>query len=141
MRHLHPALLACYYNSMILHRHAVVIAMCLLMAACSDNAGAGLRSDAGGGSGADADGSGGGTSPNDAGMCGNREARAADAVQAALATADVSCSRNADCESISIDTDCHAACGAVVSASGKRKVQAVIAAQNAGTCSGFQADG
>ena len=73
--------------------------------------------------------------------CEDRAQRASRAVQDAFEAADLSCSQASDCEIVSNDTDCHAACGALVSSVGKSAVQAVIAAQNAGICAGYETDG
>jgi hypothetical protein len=80
-----------------------------------------------------------GGDPADA--CMDRAHDAMTAVLEAVMNADLSCAARADCEMISIDTDCHAACGALVSVDGKASVVAVIDAQNAGICAGFEADG
>lgn len=73
--------------------------------------------------------------------CKEREAMASRAVSDALRAADLSCEVDEDCERISIDTRCHAACGGLVGPEGKTSVQAVIADQNAGICATFERDG
>lgn len=73
--------------------------------------------------------------------CSERESLASNAVADALVGADRGCTTRSDCEAISIDTDCHAACGAVVATEHKAAVAAVIAAEDAMTCAGFESDG
>ena len=73
--------------------------------------------------------------------CEQRAASASQAVADALRAADLSCEADEDCEEISIDTDCHAACGGLVGPQGKSGVQAEIAKQNAGICATFERDG
>src|SRR5262245_19272414 len=76
-----------------------------------------------------------------AATCREREQQAAEAVAEALESVDLSCRDDADCKLVSIDCDCHAACGALVGRGGEATVQAAIAAQNAGVCAGFERDG
>lgn len=73
--------------------------------------------------------------------CRQREEQASAAVADALEAADEGCTRRADCEPISIDTECHAACGALVSQRGKVAVQRAIAEQNGGICADYAAMG
>lgn len=73
--------------------------------------------------------------------CGEREQLASEHVANALASADLTCAVDADCETISIDSLCHAACGALVSTNGAKDVQSTIDALNAGLCATFAEDG
>jgi len=73
--------------------------------------------------------------------CSERESIASNAVVDALDGAELGCSTAADCEEISIDTECHAACGAVVATQHKAEVEAAIAAQDATTCADYHSDG
>lgn len=119
------------------HNLALAAALCASAASC-DGSGASHAStaDAATSSGADAG--------RDAGgklTCSERDTAAADVVGRALDSADLHCSQASDCERIDIDTACHAACGAVVSKTGKASVVAAIAAQDLGSCKTFAADG
>lgn len=139
-------------------RVAVLVVCALLCAACGDSNSGDEQDGSGAGSGSGRSGSGSsgnnggqagraggaGTATGDGGAggsCMQREQRASSAVADALDDADLSCSARSDCEIISIDTDCHAACGALVSVDGKASVQAVIDAQDEGICAGFEDDG
>jgi hypothetical protein len=103
-----------------------------------------------GASGMDSDGGGGtaGTAGHDdagdgdAGeSCMDREQAAWSAVRAALDATELTCETRADCAQISIDTDCHAACGALVSVDDAASITSVIDEQNATTCAGFEDEG
>jgi hypothetical protein len=73
--------------------------------------------------------------------CSERESIASNAVVDALDGSELGCSTADDCEEISIDTECHAACGAVVATEHKAAVEAAIAAQDATTCADYESDG
>jgi hypothetical protein len=106
-----------------------------LSAAGQDGA-AGARGPSGrGGAGSSASGGAGAASGP---ACRAREDQASLAVAAALAGAEEGCTTRADCEYMSIDTECHAACGALVSRQGKAAVERAIAMQNAGVCADYE---
>jgi hypothetical protein len=71
----------------------------------------------------------------------DREQAAWSAVRAALDATELTCETRADCAQISIDTDCHAACGALVSVDDAASITSVIDEQNATTCAGFEDEG
>ncbi len=73
--------------------------------------------------------------------CTQREQRSGQAISDARDAATLACTTNADCEQVPIDTDCHFACGALISKADETKLQAVIAEQNATTCKTYAADG
>jgi hypothetical protein len=126
----------------------LVCGVCVAIAACAKStsqpvadggsAGTSGHLDAGGDDAGDRD-----AGDHDAGSssCTTRAQQASGAVSVALAAAKRECTTRADCEQISIDTDCHAACGALVSKTDTAAINAVIAAQNEGVCGGFEDDG
>lgn len=117
-------------------RWMAVLVIGLLAASCDEDGGssasafgpAGHIGSAGGGPSADP-------------SCQRLSSAASQAVAAAVQQADRSCSSAADCMAISIDSNCHASCGALVSADGVETVLAEIQEQNATTCVDFVADG
>ena len=51
------------------------------------------------------------------------------------------CTSKADCQQVSIDSLCHAACGALVGTGGQAAVNAALAQLNAGDCRSYESDG
>ncbi len=73
-------------------------------------------------------------------MCMERAEAASSAVGRAV-TSHLRCSKKSDCTQVSINTLCHAACGALVGIGGEAAVREAIAKADQGICKTFESDG
>lgn len=74
-------------------------------------------------------------------MCARLAQESADAIAAVVDTADLSCAVDADCSLVSIDTACHAACGALAGPDGKTQIEAAVAREDQVRCASYETDG